>query len=157
MRVKKILFIFLLFVFYFFSRAEISAQSFDRNSVFKCARVFGDSVTFLNDFVINKQKRKNQEAPNGKEWDIYLMKGTVYRFALCSDKKATVVLRLYDDTVSEDAPYGMLSQKTKTKFFDYVCKKSGVYKVSIRYKDNSLLNKDLSAIAILGFVKKIKL
>ncbi len=154
----KFVFGFISLFFLTFSGIEkVYAQNMDRNSIFKCASVFGDSITFLNDFTVDNPKRKTKDEPNGQEWNVYLMKGTVYRFALCCFTPGKdIEMKLYDDTVTEQHPYNVLKQKKKTTYFDYVCKRSDIYKVSIRFRDNSVLNKELKAIGLLGFVRKIK-
>jgi len=154
-RFFSILFIF--FLLFQFESLESRSQAIDRNAIFKCAKVFGDSITFLNDFTVSNPKRKTPEDPNGREWEVYLMKGTVYRFALCCYSKGSpVILKLYDDTVTEDNPYYFIKQHSKKSYFDYVCNKSAVYKVSIRFNNNQILNQELSAIGILGFIRKIR-
>ncbi len=151
------IFYILFFLFFFANDFESYSQTIDRNSIFKCAKVFGDSITFLNDFTVADPKRKTENDPNGNEWEVYLMKGTVYRFALCCYSKGSpIVMKLYDDTVTEKNPYYFIKQHSRKTYFDYVCKKSAVYKVSIRFKNNNVLNQELSAIGILGFIRKIK-
>ncbi len=147
----------LLFISFAFIHIEGNAQTIDRNSVFRCAKVFGDSITFLNDFTVTNPKRKTPEDPNGKEWEVYLMHGTVYRFALCCYSEGSpVVMKLYDDTVKEANPYWLIKQHSKRSYYDFVCKKSAVYKVSIRFKNDKILNRELSAIGILGFIRKLR-
>ncbi len=148
--------ILILLLSFFISKSE--AQEVSRNSIFDCASVFGDSITFLNDFTVSKPKRKTADEPNGQEWEVYLMKGTVYRFALCNystDKH--IIMKLYDDTVTEKKPYRLVYAESKKTYFDYVCKKSSVYKVSIRFEDKKITGKELAAIGILGFIRKIKI
>jgi len=154
--VKRFLFVY-IFLFFLVS-SEIHSQTLERNSVFKCAEVFGDSITFLNDFTVNLSKRKTLDEPNGEEWDLYLMRGTVYRFSLCSYTKGIkIIMKLYNDTLTEKKPYFVITRPSHTKYFDYLCKKSDVYKVSVRFKNEKTLNRDLIAIGILGFIKKVKL
>ncbi len=148
-------FLVIFFVLLVSTQFESKAQTIDRNAVFRCAEVFGDSITFLNDFTVNIPKRKTAEEPYGKEWEVYLMKGTVYRFALCCYSGGGIIMKLYDDTVTEKNPYNLIKQHSKKSYFDFTCKKSAVYKVSIRFKNKNVLNQELSAIGILGFIRKI--
>jgi len=149
-------FITIIILLLFISAAP-KAQTVNRNSVFGCAKIFGDSITFLNDFTISQQKRKTKEDANGQEWEIYLMHGTVYRFALCCYSKGSpIILKLYNDTLTEQNPFNEIRQHSKKKYFDFICKKSDVYKVSIRFKNSNILNQELDAIGILGFIRKIK-
>jgi len=141
------------------SFSKIYAQQIDRFSVFECAKVFGDSITFLNDFTVNMTRHKGDEALKGEEWDVYLMKGTLYRFALCCySENKHVVMKLYGDTLSEDTPYNFVSARSSKPYFDFACKKSAVYKVSLRFesKKEAEKEKELSAIGILGFIRKFK-
>lgn len=145
-------------MFFAFVHIESKSQTMDRNSIFRCAKIFGDSITFLNDFTVNNPKRKTAEDyPNGQEWNVYLMKGTVYRFALCCYSIGSpIIMKLYQDSISEKNTNYFIKQNSKKSYFDYVCKKSDVYKVSIRFKNDKILDKELSAIGILGFIRKTK-
>lgn len=145
----------LFFSFYLFS-VNIYGQCEDRDRVFKCAQFFGDSIIYLNDFDIHQQKRKTKEDPNGQEWDVYLMKGTEYRFALCCQSLTNIVMKLYGDSISEDNPIKSTHiNKKKQKYFDFICLKSDVYKISIRYKKVNTIGEELSALGILGFIRKV--
>ncbi len=126
-------------------------------NVFKCAEVFGDSITFLNDFDLYQAKRKSINEPNGEVWDIYLIKDTEYRFAICcKDGLNDKIMRLFDEKVTEANPYLSTGIKGKTSpYFDFTCTKSGIYKVSIRFKNESVIGKELRVIGLLGFIKKI--
>ncbi len=149
---------FLIFLILIGFNYKLNAQTMDRNSIFKCASVFGDSITFLNDFTVDNSKRKTKEDPNGQEFEVYLMKGTVYRFALCCYSEGrNIEMKLYDDTVTEKHPYNIIIQHKKNNYFDFVCKRSDIYKVSVRFRDDNTLDKELKAIGLLGFVRKIKL
>jgi len=145
-------------LFFAFVHIEGKSQTIDRNSIFRCAKIFGDSITFLNDFTVHNPKRKAAEDhPNGQEWDVYLMKGTVYRFALCCYSKGSpIIMKLYRDSISEKNTNFFIKQNSKKSYFDYVCENSGVYKVSIRFKNDKMPDEELSAIGILGFIRKIK-
>ena len=144
----------LILIFSFF---ESFSQIDDRNTIFKCAQIFGDSITFLNDFSLNLPKRKISEDPNGKEWDVYLMKGTEYRFALCcSDGINDKIMRLFNEEFTEDNPIGSTgSERKSNSYFDFICRKSDIYKVSIRFKKENVIGVQLTAKGLLGFVRKI--
>lgn len=150
---KTLILIFILF----FSFSDSFSQFDDRGRIFKCARIFGDSITFLNDFDINQQKRKTSEDPNGNEWEVYLMKGTEYRFALCCENGINdKVMRLFNEEFNEENPLGCTGLKGRSNpYFDFICTKSDIYKVSIRFKKEDVLGKPLSAIGLLGFIRKI--
>jgi hypothetical protein len=142
--------------FIFLNTFETYAQD-DSFNVFQCAEIFGDSITFLNDFDLYQAKRKTPEDLNGKIWEVYLIQDTEYRFALCSkDGINDKILRLFDDTVTEDNPYLSTGLKGKSNaFFDFKCTKSGIYKVSIRFKNPSMIGKELRVIGLLGFIRKL--
>ncbi len=133
------------------------AQCEERKEVFKCAQFFGDSIIFLNDFKVNNPKRKVKEDSNGKEWDIYLMKNTEYRFAMCCKSLSKISMKLYCDSISENNPLLSTYMNGKNqRYFDFICMKSALYKVSIRFKKENVLNKELDAMGIVGFIKKIE-
>ena len=140
-----------------FSYSKSFSQCDDKNMVFKCAQIFGDTITFLNDFSINQPKRKTNEEPNGMEWEIYLMKNTEYRFAICcSEGINDKVLILFNDEYPEENPIGSTGFQKKTNpYFNFICKKSDIYKVSVRFKKENVLGKQLKALGLLGFVRKV--
>lgn len=149
---------YILALILFFSFSVSFSQFDDSGRVFRCAAIFGDSITFLNDFNIHQSKRKTKEDPNGNEWEVYLMKGTVYRFALCcEDGINDLIMRLYNEEFNEENPLGSTGLKSRSKhYFDFICYKSDIYKVSLRFKKEGLLGKQLTAIGLLGFIRKIK-
>ncbi|MCF6365339.1 MAG: hypothetical protein L3J35_03970 [Bacteroidales bacterium] len=152
---KKKIFILLISLLFFYS--DGFGQFDERNRVFKCAQFFGDSIIFLNDFDISQEKRKTKEDPNGKEWEVYLMNGTEYRFAICCDSQRDIVMKLYSDSVPETAPLKSTYINGKNmKYFDFLCNKSEVYKVSVRFKKDNVIGKELTALGILGFIRKVK-
>ncbi|MCD4793555.1 MAG: hypothetical protein K8R54_10000 [Bacteroidales bacterium] len=150
---------FIVILILIFSFSDSFSQFDDNNTIFKCAQIFGDSITFLNDFSLNLPKRKISEDPNGKEWDVYLMKGTEYRFALCcSDGINDIIMRLFNEEFTEESPIGSTGSERKTNpYFDFICRKSGIYKVSVRFKKENVIGVQLTATGLLGFVRKINL
>jgi hypothetical protein len=142
--------------FLFIGCFHLQAQD-DNFNVFQCAEIFGDSITFLNDFDLFQGKRKLPEDPNGEVWDIYLIKDTEYRFAICSkDGINDKIMRLFDEEVTEENPYLSTGLKGKSKsYFDFTCTKSGIYKISIRFKNNSEIGKEIRVIGLLGFIRKV--
>ena len=141
---------------------SISSESYgqcgDRDKVFKCAQFFGDSIIFLNDFEVVKAKRKVEEDPNGEVLEVFLMEGTEYRFAMCGcSSLKDIVMTLYSNSVPESEAYGSTYINGKNqRYYDFICKDSGVYKVSIRFKKENVIGKELSALGILGFIRKVK-
>ncbi len=138
---------------------EPKAQCKDDMGVFKCAEIFNEAnISFLSDFTIYAKKRKKVEAENGQNWEIYLLKGTKYRFALCCyEGLEDIEMKLYDKEQIESKPYATTCQNGEDKaYFDFLCKKSEMYNVSIRFKDIKQINKKLCAIGLLGFIEKTK-
>ncbi len=152
------LLIILVQISFLFIFQESYGQWNEGSHVFKCAQFFGDSIIFLNDFEVKQSKRKIKEDAEGKIWDIYLMKGNLYRFVLCSKDASLIEMKLYDDITTRNYPYkSTLVNGKDVKYFDYICKKSNVYKLSILFKEHNLLGVPLNAIGILGFIKKVKI
>jgi hypothetical protein len=155
---KTVLKTFLLLLLVSIINFSAYSQCDDKNRVFHCAKIFGDTITYLNDFDIRQDKRKSLNDPNGEVWDIYLMKGTEYRLALCCpagiDDK---VLRLFDENSSEEMPIiSTGSGRRSLQYIDFICTRSGIYHVSIRFKEDNLIGKELIATGLLGFIRKVK-
>ncbi len=113
---------------------------------------------YLRDF--NTKLRRATKTPvkeTGTKWTIVLNKDAKYRFNLCvpDGVEGQVVLTLYDSQHPEfSKPYCSTYDKDKDKdypSFDFVCQKSGMYYVSIRFKENSEAKKTC-AVGILSFV-----
>lgn len=122
--------------------------------VYSCA-TDGIQSIFLRDF--NTKLRNVRSGETGTKWTVVLNKDARYRFNLCTPDgfENDVVLTLYDSQHPEETnPYGSTYDK-KTgkdhKSFDFVCKKSGMYYVSIRFKPDSQ-QKKTCAVGILSFV-----
>ena len=85
------------------------------------------------------------------------MRGTEYRFALCCLSMSDKVMKLYVDSLTEDFPLRTTYLNHRNKeYFDFICKNTGIYKVSIRFKKESIFGKELSALGLLGFIRKVK-
>lgn len=126
--------------------------------VYSCATE-GNAI-YLRDFN-TKLKKATGDEDSGTKWTVVLNKGTHYRFNLCTPEgfDDKVVLTLYDSQNPEfDGPYGSTWDKESDKdysSFDFVCQKSGMYYVSIRFKDEDE-DKKTCAVGILSFVGKNK-
>lgn len=146
----------ILFFITYLSSSEIYSQSEDRNRIFECAQIFGDSITFLNDFEVNQPKRKVSDDPNGASFQIYLMKGTEYRFALCCLSLSNKVMKLYNDSITEKNPIrSTYTNRRNKRYFDFICRKSGIYNISIRFKKDNVMGEEFSTLGILGFIRKV--
>ena len=150
---KKIIFTLIVaFTIVSFLPKKAKAQC-RQQMVYSCATK-GQGSIYLRDF---NTKLKNKKNESGARWTVVLNKGAHYRFNLCTpdgfDKK--VILTLYDSQHPEKTnPYGA-TYDPKTgdhrESFDFVCGKSGMYYVSIRFKEG-VTDKKTCAVGILSFV-----
>ena len=122
--------------------------------VYSCATK-GQSI-YLRDF---NTKLKNSSKPqdSGSRWTVVLNKDAHYRFNLCTQEgfESKVILTLYDSQNPEKThPYGSTYDSKSGKHydhFDFICQKSGMYYVSIRFKEG-VTDKKTCAVGILSFV-----
>jgi len=153
--IKRTLFFTIILIFAL--AGTTNAQCKDDTGVFKCATLLSDSVVYLNDFTISKKIKSQEE--NGEIWQIYLIKGNKYRFALCCYQGLdNVIMKLYNTTDNpETAPINSTSQGGADKpIFNFTCEESAVYYVSIRFKPGFALGDKLCAIGLLGYAGKVK-
>lgn len=150
---KIIITTFALFAIILLS-SQLSFGQCRQQMVYACATK-GQSI-YLRDF---NAKLKASKDPNesGARWTVVLNKDAHYRFNLCTPEgfEDKVILTLYDSQHPETtAPWGSTYDTKSNKFydsFDFVCKKSGMYYVSVRFKDG-LTGKKSCAVGILSFV-----
>ncbi|MEA3451597.1 MAG: hypothetical protein U9Q83_06795 [Bacteroidota bacterium] len=150
---KIITTIIVTFAIISFSFQEAQAQC-RQQMVYTCATK-GQSI-YLRDFN-TKLKNSNNAAESGSRWTVVLNKDAHYRLNLCTpdgfDKK--VILTLYDSQHPEHTkPFGStFNAKTGKHYdaFDFVCRKSGMYYVSIRFK-SGVSDRKTCAVGILSFV-----
>ncbi len=157
LKLKLFLIIFPVF-FTLVTVEKANAQCKDESGVFKCAEMFTpEGITFMNEFLVDGKKRKTETEPNGQEFDVTLLGGRKYRFALCCYTGLDdLVLTLYDDNNPEATPLGSTFKDGKdVAFFDYICTKEGLYKVSIRFKPGKGIDKKMCAIGLLGYGGKV--
>lgn len=136
-----------------FLTIETQAQC-RQQMVYTCATK-GQSI-YLRDF---NTKLKNTRTPSetGARWTVVLNKDAKYRFNLCTPDgfENKVILTLYDNQHSEASnPYGATFDSKSNKHFDsfdFVCRKSGMYYVSIRFKKD-VSAKKTCAVGIMSFV-----
>ena len=151
---KKILIIlFLTSSFIFLGKTDIQAQC-KQQMVYDCATQATNAI-YLRDFN-TKLRRVRSGETSGTKWTVVLNKGTRYRFNVCSPSEFEdmIVLTLYDSKHPEQTrPYA--ATKEGYSSFDFVCKKSGMYYVSIRFRKNQG-KKKTCAVGILSFVGKNK-
>lgn len=146
-----------LFTLQLLSPQTVSAQCRDSNGVFKCATVFNnDNIAYLNDFTVH-QKSSTLKRENGQEWEVFLMEGVKYRFALCCyDGIEDLVFKLYDkETSTEENPISSTFEDGKDRaYFDFTSDTSKLYFVSLRTKNGPESVERICAIGLLGYVEK---
>lgn len=149
---KKII-ITLIVAFAIFSFLPQKAKAQCRQQmVYSCATK-GQSI-YLRDF---NTKLKNNQSQGGARWTVVLNKDAHYRFNLCTPEgfDSKVILTLYDSQHPEKTkPYGSTYDPKTGKHidhFDFVCGKSGMYYVSIRFKEG-VTDRKTCAVGILSFV-----
>ena len=121
--------------------------------VYTCATK-GQSI-YLRDF--NTKLKNTNNNDSGTRWTVVLNKDAKYRFNLCTPDgfEHKVILTLYDSQHPEKTnPWGATFNTSTGDFyesFDFVCKKSGMYYVSIRFKEG-VTDKKTCAVGIMSFV-----
>jgi len=121
--------------------------------VYACATK-GKSI-YLRDF--NTKLRSGRPHETSARWTIVLNKDAHYRFNLCTLEgyEDKVIMTLYDSQHPERTnPLGSTYDPKTGKFtdsFDFICRKSGMYYVSIRLRDGVKVKKTC-AVGILSFV-----
>ena len=119
--------------------------------VYNCATECHD--IFLRDF---NAKLDNSEDARTK-WSVVLNKNYHYRFCLCTplESEGKYVLSLYPNQNIENTNQlgSTYDKKTKDDYssFDYFCKKSGTYYVSIKFKEGQNTEKSC-AVGILSII-----
>ena len=122
--------------------------------VYTCATK-GQSI-YLRDFN-TKLKNTRRSSDNGSRWTVVLNKDAHYRFNLCTPEgfEKKVILTLYDSQNPEKTdPYGATYDPDSGKHydsFDFICRKSGMYYVSIRFKEG-VSDRKTCAVGIMSFV-----
>lgn len=156
------LIISLIFAAFFIvgNKQEAKAQC-KQQLVYQCA-TNNDRAIYLRDFNAKLRKGRQGAPPSAARFSVVLNKGTHYRFNLCNPKgfEGKTIMTLYDnkhpdDGKSHHASTFDVASETDYSSFDFVCNKSGVYYVSIKFKDGEDKKKSC-AVGILSFVGKNK-
>ncbi len=133
--------IFLALTTFFSNKANSQCR---QQMVYSCATCRG---IYLQDF-----NTKLSEKDSETMWTVVLNKNTRYKFNLCTPNgNDDVILTLYD---SQSNVCGSTYNKTNNKdyeYFDFVCKESGNYYVSIKFKEGYKIKKTC-AVGMLYFV-----
>ncbi len=154
----KKLFIILVFAIVALAMTTSTADAQCKQQVvYQCATQTEKAI-YLRDFN-TKLKRDAADEETGMKWTVVLNKGTQYRFSLCAPDgfQDQVVLTLYDSEHPENSkPWGSTYDKTTKsdrKSFDFICNKTAMYYISIRFKAGEG-SKKACAVGILSFVGK---
>lgn len=149
--------------------------------VYSCATHNGRAI-YLRDFNAKLKRSKPGKPMQAARFSVVLNKGTHYRFNLCNPTGAEdkSMLTLYDakneygktyysaDEVKSNNMTQLVQKTYKSdeytieddggivlSKFDFVCEKSGVYFVSIQFREK-FMNEKGCAVGILSFVGKNK-
>ena len=151
---KKIIISFIIVLAFTIFIIEKAHSQCGQQVVYACANE--DEAVYLRDFntklghtlVSNQAERK---------WTVVLNEGTNYRFRLCTpqEAKGEVILTLYNNPSSNNSSlcgstYNIIT-KHDHRFFEFHCKKSGLYYVHISLKQNSKV-KQTCAVGILSYI-----
>ena len=147
---KKSLLILLFPVLLIFSNTEVKAQC-NSSLVTVCSAKLGDDATYLKELRARlKAHQKGQQKPVAR-FSLLLNKGNHYRFNVCNAEEfeSKAVLQLYDKTKLLGTSFFAKTGK-HYPYFDFICPKTGVYKVLISIDEG----KEGCAVGILSLIKK---
>lgn len=150
---KKIAILIAITSFFIFAPQEEANAQCKQQRVYHCARQGGNAI-YLRDFNTKLKAVRTERDINGNKWPVVLNRGTRYRFILCTPSTSAndVKLTLFDTRRPESNPWNS-TEKSGRDMFDFVCERSGVYYVSIRFKPGKG-NRKTCAVGILSFVGK---
>jgi len=150
---KKIAILIAITSFFIFAPKEEAKAQCKQQRVYQCARQGGNAI-YLRDFNTKLRAVRSSGSINGTKWPVVLNRGTRYRFILCTPPGFgnDVKLTLFDSRNPETSPWNS-TEKSGNDKFDFICKRSGVYYVSIRFKEGRGKRKTC-AVGILSFVGK---
>ena len=114
-------------------------------------------AVYLRDFC-TKLRKVSLGDIGGSKWTVVLNNGAGYLFTLCTDEgfEDKIVMKIYDSKHPETNPLGESRyMKNKTYGFEFLCEKSGMYYISIRFRSGEGTKKTC-AIGILSFLDKDK-
>jgi len=149
---KKSLIILLFPVLLIFSTTEVKAQC-NSSLATECSANLGEDATYLKELRARlKARKKGQQKPVAR-FSLLLNKGNHYRFNVCNAEEfeSKAVLQLYDKTKLLGTSYFAKTGK-HYPYFDFICPKTGVYKVLISFDEG----KEGCAVGILSLIKKKK-
>jgi len=147
---RKYLYILIIPTLLILSTNNVKAQC-NSSLVTVCSAKLGSDATYLKELKARlKPRQKGQQKPVAR-FSLLLNKGNHYRFNICNatefDSKA--ILQLYDKTKLLGTSYFAKTGK-HYPYFDFICPKTGVYKVLMSFEDG----KEGCAVGILSLIKK---
>ncbi|MCK5822774.1 MAG: hypothetical protein KAG95_02150 [Bacteroidales bacterium] len=139
---KRIIFYTILILFLF--NNNIYAQSDELVNV--CALDIGNA-TYLKDFKVKLQQSSVKPSPSTK-FSVLLNKGTIYQLNVCdaAGYEGKAVLMLFDH--SKLLGSNQKGDGTLMKAFGFQCQKTGVYNISVSFKNG----KQGAAVTILSYM-----
>lgn len=150
---KTIITIIAAFVIFSLLPSKKAEAQCRQQMVYTCATV--SNSIYLRDFNTKLKNSSGNDA--GTRWTVVLNKDAHYRFNLCTPDgfENKVILTLYDSQHPErTGPYGSTFNTTTGEHysqFDFICRKSGMYYVSIRFKEG-VPDRKTCAVGIMSFV-----
>ncbi len=150
---KKIAILIAVTSLFIFTTGERAQAQCKQQRVYHCAKKGGNAI-YLRDFNTKLKALRSERSINGTKWPVILNRGTRYRFILCAPGRHAnnVKLTLFDSKHPETKPWNS-TEKSGGDMFDFICKRTGVYYVSIRFKPGKG-RKKTCAVGILSFVGK---
>ncbi|MCK4662395.1 MAG: hypothetical protein KAT68_05995 [Bacteroidales bacterium] len=109
------------------------------------------NAKYLKHFKVRFEKSKNPKKAPSADYTILLNKGNHYRFNVHNDSTKTgkAILTLYDDYNVFGSNF-VESTGKEYKYFDFYCKRTNPYYISIKFKDGE----EGAAVGMLSFVKR---
>ena len=147
---KKILYIILVFVLVIFVNTEAKAQC-NASLGTVCSAKLSSDATYLKELRARLKSQKSGQQKPVARFSLLLNKGNHYRLNLCNAEEfdSEAVLQLYERNKLLGTTYFAKTDK-HYPFFDFICPKTGVYKVLISFDEG----KEGCAVGILSLIKK---
>lgn len=146
----KIIKLFLVFIL-IFNFTESYSQC-NKSLIDSCRSRLGETI-YLKHFKLRFAKARKKGKPSIANFSVYLTKGSDYTFTIANDKtlKGEAIVKLYDDF-----RFFGSNEKKKSKelvpAFKFLCSKTGIYYLTIHYKDGE----EGCSVIMLSMEKKKK-
>jgi len=147
---KKYIYIVLVTALFIFTSNSSKAQC-NSSLVTVCSAELGDGATYLKELRAKLQAHKSGQQKPVARYSILLNKGNHYRFNVCGAQEfdSEPILQLYDKSKLLGSTYFAKTDKHYPAF-DFVCPKTGVYKVMVSFTNGD----EGCAVGILSLIKK---